>query len=333
MSDFWKGRNVFITGADGFIGSWITKALVKRRANAICLIRDIIPQGGLTLHKLNDKVTMIFGSVTDYALMQRILNEKKIDTCFHLAAQAIVQTANDSPLSTFDSNIKGTWVLLEACRNNKNISRIIVASSDKAYGKHNALPYAEEFSLLPTHPYEASKACSDILARTYAQTYDLPIAVTRCANAYGGGDLNFSRIIPDTVRSVLQDRNPIIRSDGTPLRDYMYIKDVVNAYLVLAEKLDDKKNRGQAFNFGTGNPISVLDLVKKIIGISGKTSLKPLIKGKGKLKGEIDEQYLSSKKAKKMLAWRAEISLKEGLSETIEWYRRYFAKSLGKHGR
>lgn len=327
MSDFWTGRNVFITGADGFVGSWLTKALVEKGANTTCLIRDITPHGGLTLHKLNNKVAIVFGSVTDYTLLQRILNEKKVDTCFHLAAQAIVSIANNSPLSTFESNIKGTWVLLEACRNYKNISRIIAASSDKAYGKHDKLPYSEEFSLLPIHPYEASKACSDILVRSYAQTYDLPVAVTRCANTYGGGDLNFSRIIPDTISSVLQNRNPIIRSDGSPLRDYIYIEDIVNAYLVLAEKLDDRKNRGQAFNFGTGRPISVLDLVRRIIGISGKNSLKPLIKGKGELRGELDKQYLSSKKAEKMLAWSARVPLEEGLLETINWYRRYFAKS------
>src|SRR3989338_91318 len=327
MSDFWTGRNVFISGAGGFVGSWLTKALVEKGANTTCLIRDITPHGVLTLHKLNNKVAIVFGSVTDYTLLQRILNEKKVDTCFHLAAQAIVSIANNSPLSTFESNIKGTWVLLEACRNYKNISRIIAASSDKAYGKHDKLPYSEEFSLLPIHPYEASKACSDILVRSYAQTYDLPVAVTRCANTYGGGDLNFSRIIPDTISSVLQNRNPIIRSDGSPLRDYIYIEDIVNAYLVLAEKLDDRKNRGQAFNFGTGRPISVLDLVRRIIGISGKNSLKPLIKGKGELRGELDKQYLSSKKAEKMLAWSARVPLEEGLLETINWYRRYFAKS------
>lgn len=326
MSDFWRGRNVFITGGDGFIGSWVTAALVEKGANAICLIRDVAPQGGLMLQKITAKVTMVFGSVTDYELIQRVLNEKKIDTCFHLAAQAIVGVANESPLSTFESNIKGTWVMLEACRNNKNVTRLIVASSDKAYGKHEKLPYTEDFSLLPVAPYEASKACCDILVRSYAQTYDLPVAVTRCANTYGGGDLNFSRIIPDTVRSILQGKDPIIRSDGTPLRDYIYVEDIVNAYLTLAQMLDDKKNRGEAFNFGTGNPVSVLELVKKIIKVSGKTSLKPIVKGKGSLKGELDKQYLSSKKAEKLLSWRSQVSLDEGLEETVNWYRRYFNK-------
>ena len=326
MSNFWKGRNVFITGGDGFIGSWLTKALVEKGANVICLIRDIAQHGGLTLHKLNNSVEMVFGSVTDYALMQRVLNEKKVDTCFHLAAQAIVRVANESPLSTFESNIKGTWVLLEACRSYKNISRIIVASSDKAYGKHEKLPYTEEFALLPVHPYEASKACCDIIVRSYAQTYSLPVTVTRCANTYGGGDLNFSRIVPDTIRSVLQNKKPIIRSDGTPLRDYIYIKDIVEAYLTLAQKMDDKKVWGEVFNFGTARPISVLDLVKKIIHICQKPSLKPLIKGKGKLKDELDQQYLSSKKAERMLFWRAKVILEQGLSETVDWYRRYLKK-------
>ncbi|HCD38671.1 MAG TPA: sugar dehydratase [Candidatus Omnitrophica bacterium] len=326
MSNFWKGRNVFITGGDGFIGSWLTKALVEKGANVICLIRDIAQHGGLTLHKLNNSVEMVFGSVTDYALMQRVLNEKKVDTCFHLAAQAIVRVANESPLSTFESNIKGTWVLLEACRSYKSISRIIVASSDKAYGKHEKLPYTEEFALLPVHPYEASKACCDIIVRSYAQTYSLPVAVTRCANAYGGGDFNFSRIVPDTIRSVLQNKRPIIRSDGTPLRDYIYIKDIVEAYLTLAQKMDDKKVWGEVFNFGTARPISVLDLVKKIIQICQKPSLKPLIKGKGKLKDELDQQYLSSKKAERMLFWRAKVTLEQGLSETVDWYRCYLKK-------
>ncbi|MCK4649193.1 GDP-mannose 4,6-dehydratase, partial [bacterium] len=258
--------------------------------------------------------------------VENIFKKYKPDTCFHLAAQAIVGKANQSPLPTFESNIRGTWNVLEVARN-KGIGQMIIASSDKAYGEHEKLPYTEDFSLSALHPYDASKACCDILARTYAHTYDLPIAVTRCANIYGGGDLNFSRIIPDTIRSVLYKRNPIIRSDGTPLRDYIYIEDVVNAYLVLAEKLDDKKIRGQAFNFGTARPISVLNLVTKIIDISGKTSLKPVVKGKGKVRGEIDEQYLSSQKAGDLLGWRHRVSIEEGLSKTIDWYRQYFANA------
>ncbi len=198
-----------------------------------------------------------------------------------------------------------------------------MASSDKAYGKHDKLPYTEEFALQPVHPYEASKACCDIIVRSYAQTYGLPVAVTRCANTYGGGDLNFSRIVPDTIRSVLHNKRPIIRSDGTPLRDYIYIKDIVEAYLALAQKLDDKRVKGEAFNFGTAKPVSVIDLVKNIIRICKKPSLKPLIKGKGKLKGELDQQYLSSKKAENMLSWHAKVTLEKGLAETVDWYLRY----------
>ena len=324
MSNFWKGRNVFITGGDGFIGSWLTKALVEKGANVICLIRDIAQHGGLTLHKLNNSVEMVFGSVTDYALMQRVLNEKKVDTCFHLAAQAIVRVANESPLSTFESNIKGTWVLLEACRNYKNISRIIAASSDKAYGKHDKLPYSEEFSLLPIHPYEASKACSDILVRSYAQTYDLPVAVTRCANTYGGGDLNFDRIVPETIKHILFGEPILIRSNGKFKREFFYVKDAAKAYLVMGEKLEELGLKGEAFNFGTDQPVVILDLVRKIVEISGKHDTE--IKILNEAKAEIKDQFLSNKKARSVLNWSPEYDLDRGLRETYEWYKDHFGK-------
>ena len=318
----WKNRNVFVTGANGFIGSWITKALVEKGANVVILIRDEIPASPLSYmsNVCNKLGGIVRGSATDYAAVERIFNEYEVNTCFHLAAQAIVGVANMSPLSTFESNIKGTWNVLEAARNAKTLKKVIVASSDKAYGEHEKLPYSEEFCLNASHPYDASKACADILARTYFNTYGLPVAVTRCANIYGGGDLNFSRIIPDTIRSVLFDRNPIIRSDGTPVRDYLYIADAVDAYLTLAEKLE--KVKGEAFNFGTNSPVSVLELVNKIIKISGKTHLKPIVKGEAK--GEINRQYLSSEKARKMLGWKPRYNLDRGLKETIAWYKKYF---------
>lgn len=320
--EFWKGKNVLVTGADGFVGSCLAKELLKRGARVIALLENYNPGGGLALQGIADKVAARIGSVSDYPLMKKIFDEERVDSCFHLAAQAIVQTASQSPMLTFESNIKGTWSLLEACRKGKNILRIVVASSDKAYGRHNRLPYTEEFCLLPFYPYEASKACADILARTYAYSYDLPVAVTRCANIYGGGDTNMSRIIPDTILSVLQNKNPIIRSDGSPLRDYIYIDDVIKAYLLLAERATEKGIRGEAFNFGRNEPISVLGLVKKIIYLSGKRGLKPLIKGKGNPRGEIDKQYLSSEKAKRILNWQAEHDLASGLKKTIAWYSR-----------
>ena len=319
----WKDCNVFVTGANGFVGSWLTKALVEKGAKVIILIRDEIPGSSLSDIGIYSKLGgIIKGTVTDYKIVERVFNEYEIDTCFHLAAQAIVSTANRSPLSTFESNIRGTWNILEAARNAQTLERLIVASSDKAYGEHDKLPYTEDFCLQAMHPYDASKACADILTRSYFNTYNLPVVVIRCANIYGGGDLNFSRIIPDTIRSVLAGKYPVIRSDGTPVRDYIYIEDVVDAYLSLAEKLEEVK--GEAFNFGTNLPISVLDLVTSIIKISGKTHLKPIIKGRGKTKGEIDRQYMSCEKALKMLGWKPKYDLNNGLRETIEWYKKYF---------
>lgn len=323
MND-WSKKNVFITGATGFVGSWMTSALVKNKANVTVLVRDVRLKIPDYLKKTFANTNIVYGSLTDYQLVERIFNEYEIDICFHLAAQAIVRAANRSPLSTFESNIRGTWNILEVSRNTETLERLIVSSSDKAYGEHKELPYTEDFSLNALHPYDASKACADILARTYYYTYGIPVAVTRCANIYGGGDLNFSRIIPDTIRSIIFNKNPVIRSDGTPVRDYIYIKDVVGAYFTLAEKL--LRVKGEAFNFGTNNPISVLDLVKKIIKHSGK-KLKPVIKGKEKMKGEIQRQYLSSEKAQKLLGWTPKYALDEGLRKTIRWYKDYFRMS------
>jgi len=261
--------------------------------------------------------------------MERVLNEYAIDTVFHIAAQTIVGVANRSPLSTFESNIKGTWSVLEACRGCSDIKRVVVASSDKAYGHHEKLPYTESFSLNGLYPYDASKVCADVLARCYYKTYGLPVAVTRFANMYGEGDLNFSRIVPDTVRSVVFDRAPIIRSDGTPLRDYIYIKDAVGGYCVLAEQLGKEGVAGEAFNFGTNTPVTVLDLVKTIIDISGKTHLEPKVLAAGELKGELPNQSLDSEKANIRLGWRSEWSLKDGLERTYRWYEQFLSEKRG----
>ena len=325
--DFWKGKNVFITGATGFIGSWLTQALVERDARVVILVRDEHPKDKLPhLEESYSGLSgIVWGDITNYGVIERIFNEYEIDTCFHLAAQAIVSVANRAPLSTFESNIKGVWNILEAARNAPTLKRLIMASSDKAYGDHERLPYTEEYPLNAVHPYDTSKACADMLAHTYFHTYALPVVVTRCANIYGGGDLNFSRIIPDTIRSVLQGKNPVIRSDGTPVRDYLYVLDAVNAYLTLTEKMDSEEVRGQAFNFGTETPVTVLDLVNTIIRISGRTSLKAIIAGKGKTRGEIQKQYLSIEKAKRMLGWKPEYSLEKGLEETIKWYEDFLS--------
>lgn len=318
MDNFWKNKNVFVTGADGFIGSWVAKALAERGANVFVIMRDIKRVCSLDLLGLRDKVEVVHGDIVDYSCVERIINEKNIDCVFHLAAQAIVGVANKSPLSTFESNIKGSWNVLEACRVN-NVKRAVVASSDKAYGIQKKLPYTEESPLLGAYPYDASKACTDILARCYHASYNLPVAVTRNANTYGGGDLNFSRIVPDAIISLLEGKQLIIRSDGTPERDYMYVKDAADGYLLLAENLDRKEVQGQAFNFGTAKPISVLGLFGKIIKLAGKDDVKPKILGTAK--NEIDRQFLAVDKAKDMLGWKPRYSLEEGLKETIEWYK------------
>lgn len=319
---YWHDRSVFITGANGFAGSWLAGALVERGARVVALIRDVVPQGGLRLMGIQDTVTQIHGDLGDLPLLERLLNEYQVHTCFHLAAQAIVGAANRSPLSTFESNIRGTWHLLEACRRTPTVRCVVVASSDKAYGRHDRLPYREDFPLLGIYPYDASKACADILARSYFQTYGLPVSVTRFANLYGGGDFNFSRLVPDTIQAILHNRNPVIRSDGTPVRDYLYVEDAVRGYLALAEQQESANVAGEAFNFGTGQPVSVLELVSKLIALSGRTHLAPDIQGQPTC-GEIDRQYLASDKAQQLLGWQPRYSLEEGLTQTLRWYEHY----------
>ncbi|MCP2520620.1 GDP-mannose 4,6-dehydratase [Candidatus Aminicenantes bacterium AC-708-M15] len=322
--NFWKNKKVLITGISGFVGSHLAKELINKKANVIGLIRDYNPYSYLFFEEINNKIIEVRGSVTDLFLVQRVINEYEVDTVFHLAAQTIVGIANNSPLSTFESNIMGTWNVLEACRTSKTVQRVIIASSDKAYGEQENLPYKETHPLNGLFPYDASKACADILARSYYKTYKLPVAVTRASNIYGEGDLNFSRIVPGTIRSIIYDEEPIIRSDGKPIRDYIYVEDIIQGYLVLAEKLHEKNIMGEAFNFGTNKPISVLDLVKLIIEISGKKNLKPKILNIAK--GEIYCQYLDSRKARERLGWENKYSLENGLNKTYKWYEEYFEK-------
>lgn len=328
---FWKNKKVLITGANGFLASNLTISLSKKGAKIIGVIKKELPLSllGLRLRKQKYKnLKIIKGDVTDFAFIKKLFINYKPDFCFHLAAQAIVGKANKTPIPTFKTNIMGTWNILEAVRTLSPQTRIIVSSSDKAYGEHKKLPYNEGASLRSLHPYDASKACADILTRTYAHTYNLKTVVTRCANFYGPGDLNFSRIIPDTIRSIIFNKNPIIRSDGSPIRDYIYIEDVVNAYLCLARALYLNKNnvKGEAFNIGTGKPISVLKLVNLMLELFGKRNLKPEILSNHKIKGEIDKQYLSINKARKVLKWRPCYSLMEGLKPTFEWYEKIFLK-------
>jgi len=320
MADFWFGKRVLITGGTGFIGSWLVKSLIKNGSKVTLLVRDLHPNVFFSLkqNQLFPK-NIVIGDLSNYDLVTRIFNEYEIEACFHLAAQAIVGVANQSPLSTFTSNIKGTWNLLEAARNSKTLDRMIVASSDKAYGEPIEVPIPESHPLLASHPYDASKACEEILAKTYYHSYGLPIAISRCSNIYGGGDLNFSRIIPDIIRSILLDKQPIIRSDGKSIREYLYISDVISGYLSLGKNLSQKNVKGEAFNFGASNPISVIELVNKLLRITEKNNLKPKIMNK--TSNEIKIQYLSSKKAKNILNWYPKTSLDDGLKQTFEWYR------------
>jgi len=323
---FWKDRNVFVTGGAGFVGSWLVQQLLESGAKVTCLIRDSLHQTNFELLGLPNRVTIIDGSVEDFDLVLRIINEYEIDTIFHLAAQAIVGVANKSPRATFETNIKGTWNVLEAARQ-LNVQRVVIASSDKAYGTHEQLPYTEEARLISSHPYDVSKTCADLLAQSYHKTYGLAVAITRCGNIFGGGDLNFNRIIPGTIRSLLLGQAPIIRSDGRYLRDYIYVKDAVRAYLQLAENLTDPKVIGQPFNFSGGTPVSVLDLVNQLTMVSG-TELPPIILNEAK--NEIYSQYLSCEKARTIINWQPKYTIKEGLLETFNWYKNHYFPIITK---
>jgi len=324
---YWRRKNVFVTGCTGLLGSWLTLRLVEEGANVVGLVRDLVPKSNLNLSGAWASINVVRGSVTDYEIVLRALNEYEIDTCFHLAAQTIVTIANRSPLSTFESNIRGTWQVLEACRHTPTIERIVVASSDKAYGEHPDLPYTENTPLRGAHPYDVSKSCADLLAQTYWRTYALPLGITRCGNLYGGGDLNFNRVVPGTIRSLYYGESPVIRSDGTPLRDYVYVKDGVTSSLSLARALDREEVRGRAFNFGPERPVSVLDLVRLILSLANKTHLAPKVLGKDRIPGEIHHQYLSHAEAESVLGWKPGYSLEEGLRETLRWYEDFFGRT------
>jgi len=325
MSDFWKTRRVFVTGATGFLGANLVTRLVKEQAAVVCLQRDAVQPNSFDLFGLRDKVTVVNGDVQDLSLLQRILNEYEIDSVFHLAAQAIVGAANRSPISTFETNVRGTYMLLEACRLSPSVKRVVVASSDKAYGSNTTLPYREDLPLQGTFPYDVSKSCTDLLARSYALTYDLPVVVTRSANIYGPGDINLSRIIPGTIVAVLKNESPIIRSDGTPLREFIFVDDVVSAYLTLAENISRAK--GEAFNVGSDRPVQILELTNRIIDLAGSNGdIEPTIMLKSKIEHEIDAQYLSADKIHSLLDWRAEIDLDAGLNISIVWYRDNLAR-------
>ena len=326
MPDFWQYRRVFVTGCTGLVGAWTVRALLQRSAFVVGLVRDQIAGSELTRTGLIGQIDVVHGSVEDYPLMERALAEFEIQTVIHLAAQTIVGIANRSPLSTFETNIKGNWCLLEAARRCGFRPDVIVASSDKAYGEQRQLPYIEEAPLQGRHPYDASKSCADTIALTYAHTYQLPICVTRCGNFYGGGDLNWNRLVPGTIRSVLRGQRPILRSDGSPIRDYFYVKDGAAAYLHLAEQLALRPGlAGEAFNFSNEIQVTALDMVRRIVLLMD-ADLEPDIRAEAT--NEIPHQYLSAEKARRLLDWKPRWEFDDALRETIAWYRASFSGNL-----
>jgi CDP-glucose 4,6-dehydratase len=320
---FWRDKRVLVTGATGIVGSWLIKELLDRRAFVVALVLDADPQSELFRSGDIHRVAVVNGRLEDLSDIERAINVYETETVIHLGAQTIVPVAHRNPLATFETNIRGTYHLLEACRRqNGQVKHVVVASSDKAYGEQAQLPYTEDMPLHGRHPYEVSKSCVEHLALAYHQSYGLPVAISRCGNVYGGGDLNWSRIVPGTIRSLLRGERPVLRSDGTFLRDYLYVKDAVRGYLRLAEAVNDPQIHGEVFNFGPGSPVSVLDLVSRIQKLLGREDLGPRILNSAA--GEIRNQYLSSEKARCRLSWNCEYDLDAGLSETIDWYRAFF---------
>jgi CDP-glucose 4,6-dehydratase len=321
VSSFWRDRPTFVTGGTGLVGGWLTQALVENGASVVCLVRDWVPRSTLLSGDLADKVTIVRGDVRDQAALERILGEYEVDTVLHLAAQTIVPIANRNPVSTFESNIAGTWSVLEACRRSPVVKQVVYASSDKAYGECDTLPYDETTPLRGSHPYDVSKSCGDLIAQSYAATYGLPVAITRCGNFFGGGDLNWNRIVPGTIRSVLRGERPVIRSDGTLIRDYFYVEDGAAAYMLLAERLaGDPALRGSAFNFSNEMQLTVRDIVERILGLMG-AGLDFDVRNEAM--NEIPHQYLSARRAREQLGWHPLFSFEKGLERTIEWYREF----------
>ena len=320
---FWQDRSLLVTGATGLVAAWLTRRLAQAGADVVCLVRDWVPQSELVRSTTLECVKVARGDIRDRDALERIIGEYETDTVIHLAAQTIVGIANRNPISTFETNIQGTWNLLEACRRSPGVRSIVIASSDKAYGDQEILPYSEEAPLQGRHPYDVSKSCADLLALTYAKTYGAPVAITRCGNFYGGGDLNWNRIVPGTIRSALRGERPVIRSDGQYVRDYFYVEDGAAAYMLLAEQLYCREElRGQAFNFSNELQITVLELAHQILAAMD-CDLEPEVRNEAS--NEIRRQYLSAERARRALDWSPMFTLEEGLTRTIAWYKEFLA--------
>ena len=325
---FWQGRSVFVTGATGLLGSWLVPALVKRGASVVVLLRDGAPRSILVRDGWLDRVSTVQGSLGDADLLRRGMAEYSVQTVFHLGAQTLVGIAKVDPVGTLEANIRGTWHLLEAARQ-CGVSEVLVASSDKAYGPSDRLPYREDHPLQGRFPYDCSKSCADLITTMYAQTFNLPAAVARCGNLFGGGDLNFSRLIPGVIEATLRGESFRIRSDGLYVRDFLYVEDAAEAYLSLAEHLAaDRSLRGEAFNFGLELRVTMLDLVQKILDMMGRSDLQPTVLNQAT--AEIREQYLDAGKARKMLGWSPRYGMDEGLRRTIAWYSNFLRETYGE---
>ena len=321
---FWKGKSVLVTGATGLVGSWLVNELLKEGASVTALVLDIDPSSQLIRSGDMEKISVVNGNLNNYQDVTRAMFTNECATVIHLGAQTIVGTALLDPLSTFESNIKGSWNLLEAVRQSKGLVKsVVVASSDKAYGESENLPYTEEQALHGDGPYDVSKSCTDLLAQSYGNTYNLPITIARCGNIYGGGDLNWSRIVPGTIRDLVAGRQPVLRSDGTFVRDYVHVEDVVSGYLKLAEVSQSKNINGEAYNFSRDEPLNVMELYKQICLATLGKFVEPRILNTAK--SEIKDQHLNSAKAKNALGWSSQVSLESGLARTVTWYKQYLA--------
>jgi CDP-glucose 4,6-dehydratase len=323
----YAGRVALVTGAQGFLGSWLAERLLEEGARVVVPRRDVPALSRFRLEGLEDRCDVVQADLLDLEALGRVVNEYEPELVFHLAAQTLVGIANRSPLATWETNVRGTWTVLEACRalgDRGPVRAIVVASSDKAYGAHAELPYREDFALQPVFPYDVSKACTDLVARSYATTYGLPVAVTRLANIYGPGDFNLSRVVPDSAAALARGERPVIRSDGSPQRDFIHVSDAVAAYLAVADSLARRELHGRAWNAGAGEPIAVLELVRRLIAASG-LNIEPDVRGSGRPAGEIDRQWLDSTAIREELGWVPERDLDEGLAETVAWYQQVLA--------
>ncbi|MGH7264346.1 MAG: NAD-dependent epimerase/dehydratase family protein [Candidatus Rokuibacteriota bacterium] len=329
MTRFWRDRPTLVTGATGFLGGALVRELAARGAAVVGLVRDWVPDAEVVAEGLLGRVAVVRGDVRDRALLERIMGEYEVDTVLHLAAQTAVTIANRNPLSTFETNVRGTWARLEAARRSPTVRQVVLASSDKAYGSHERLPYHEAVPLQGRHPYDVSKSCADLIAQAYAATYRCPVAITRCANLYGGGDLTWNRLVPGSIRSAIRGERPVIRSDGTSVRDYLYVEDAVSAYLTLAEALAGRRElAGEAFNFGNNRPVTVLEMVRHVLAACERRDLVPDIRADAA--HEIPRQYLDATRAHRELGWQARFSHEEGLRCAVPWYRRYLERGSAR---